>query len=390
MGDGDRYAAKWGSYSSVRTARTALCAPPPPSGLSADPAGTTTVELSWREIGGDATYEAAYRKGTSGSWISDADDIDGGSHTVGGLECDTTYSFSVRAHGDGSTYAAEWGEYSPAVTATTEDGCVPDPPGTRSGELAASLTTMDVGQSTTVRAGEPGAVRHGGRHRLPSGQHHRSERVSRREWSAVVRGVVAQSDGDADGVRRGATVRLLASGDRHELDTLAITIMSNGTVTLTPADPVVGTIIDAALNDPDDPVANSKTWGWERSPDRVSWSGVYGATNSSYMVAEEDRGKDLRADVTYDDDHGSGKRAASAPVEISEGCSVRSLGTITGTEEVSGNWASDCQSVNRTGRYARFYSFSVGATSEVRIDLTSSGHAYLFLSNCCCPAITSP
>ena len=76
-GDGDRYAAKWGSYSSVRTARTVLCAPPPPSGLSADPAGTTTVELSWSEIGGDATYEAAYRKGTSGSWISDADDIDG-------------------------------------------------------------------------------------------------------------------------------------------------------------------------------------------------------------------------------------------------------------------------------------------------------------------------
>ena len=151
-----------------------------------------------------------------------------------------------------------------------------------------------------------------------------------------------------------ATVRLLASGDRHELDTLAITIMSNGT--LTPADPVVGTIINATLNDPDDPVANSKTWGWERSPDGISWSGVYGATNSSYTVAEEDRGKHLRAAVTYDDDHGSGKRAASAPVEISEGCSVRSLGTITGTEEVSGNWASDCQSVNRTDRYARFYS----------------------------------
>ena len=102
-----------------------------------------------------------------------------------------------------------------------------------------------------------------------------------------------------------------------------------------------GTIIDAALNDPDDPVANSKTWGWERSPDGVSWSGVYGATNNSYMVAEEDRSKHLRADVTDDDHHGSGKRAASAPVEIPEGCSVRSLGTTTGTEEVSGSWASD-------------------------------------------------
>ena len=45
----------------------------------------------------------------------------------------------------------------------------------------------------------------------------------------------------------------------------------------------------------------------------------------------------------------------------------------------SGSWSSACDSTHRTGRYARFYTFSVSETSDVRIDLTSSVDTYLFL-----------
>ena len=46
---------------------------------------------------------------------------------------------------------------------------------------------------------------------------------------------------------------------------------------------------------------------------------------------------------------------------------------------VGGSWSGDCRSVNRSGRYARFYTFSVDSTSTVRIDLDSATDAYLIL-----------
>ena len=58
---------------------------------------------------------------------------------------------------------------------------------------------------------------------------------------------------------------------------------------------------------------------------------------------------------------------------------VESRGTIIGTDAIEGSWASDCESVNRSNRYARFYSFSLRATSDVQIDLSSSVDTYLFL-----------
>ena len=64
------------------------------------------------------------------------------------------------------------------------------------------------------------------------------------------------------------------------------------------------------------------------------------------------------------DSSGSGPRQSS--------CTVTSLGSISGTATRSGSWASDCDSVNRSGKYARFYSFSVSEASDVQIDLEST------------------
>ena len=61
------------------------------------------------------------------------------------------------------------------------------------------------------------------------------------------------------------------------------------------------------------------------------------------------------------------------------GCWAVSLGEIVPAKSVSGSWASDCASRSRSGRYARFYGFSLSEGTEVDIDLSSDRNAYLYL-----------
>ena len=61
-----------------------------------------------------------------------------------------------------------------------------------------------------------------------------------------------------------------------------------------------------------------------------------------------------------------------------DACHVN-LKTLTTNVELTGTWVSDCESVNREGRYARFYSFTLGQAGQVQIDLTSTQDPYLFL-----------
>ena len=58
---------------------------------------------------------------------------------------------------------------------------------------------------------------------------------------------------------------------------------------------------------------------------------------------------------------------------------VEYLGDASGIEPHEGTWSSTVSSVNRTGRYAKFYGFSVKERARVRIDLASSVDTYLFL-----------
>ena len=60
-------------------------------------------------------------------------------------------------------------------------------------------------------------------------------------------------------------------------------------------------------------------------------------------------------------------------------CALSSLGTLSGTVTRSGSWSSGCESANRSGSYARYYSFSLQQTRDVEIDLRSSTDSYLFL-----------
>lgn len=60
-------------------------------------------------------------------------------------------------------------------------------------------------------------------------------------------------------------------------------------------------------------------------------------------------------------------------------CGVASLGTFSDELTRSGSWSSGCDSVNRPGKYARYYSFSLSNSAQVTIELTSATDPYLFL-----------
>ena len=95
-----------------------------------------------------------------------------------------------------------------------------------------------------------------------------------------------------------------------------------GTVSLFPARPRVGTVVSAALSDPDGlegggsgPAASSGaiSWSWARSSDGTAWTGVEAYDDGdSYVLTEGDAGMLLKAEASYTDGHGPGKSAEAA------------------------------------------------------------------------------
>ena len=55
------------------------------------------------------------------------------------------------------------------------------------------------------------------------------------------------------------------------------------------------------------------------------------------------------------------------------------VAALSGDGAVTGQWADDCGSENRTGSYARYYSFTVDSESEVTITLESEIDTWLYL-----------
>ena len=92
-----------------------------------------------------------------------------------------------------------------------------------------------------------------------------------------------------------------------------------GTVSLFPARPRVGTVVSAALSDPDGlegggsgPAASSGavSWSWARSSGGTAWTGVEAYDDGdSYVPTEEDEGMLLKAEASYTDGQGPGKSA---------------------------------------------------------------------------------
>ena len=70
----------------------------------------------------------------------------------------------------------------------------------------------------------------------------------------------------------------------------------------------VGVELTAELSDGDEEVPSSVSWQWERgTSDTGPWTPIGQATNNTYTPVAADVGNYLRATVTYDDPHGTGK-----------------------------------------------------------------------------------
>ena len=104
-----------------------------------------------------------------------------------------------------------------------------------------------------------------------------------------------------------------ATDDTIDVTITVINLDEDGTVTLAPAQPQVGTALTATLTDPDGTVSGT-TWVWESSADgNTGWTTVSGATStvtaSRYTPVSTDLDQYLRATATYTDPEGSGKSA---------------------------------------------------------------------------------
>ena len=71
----------------------------------------------------------------------------------------------------------------------------------------------------------------------------------------------------------------------------------------------------------------------------------------------------------------------ATPTPTPNPCVFNDLGAASSgsSKSASGSWSSGCQSINRSGRYARFYRFSISTRASIRIDLASATDSYLFL-----------
>ena len=98
------------------------CRPPAPGGLAGTPA-EHSVALSWNAVSNTSNYRLEHRPRGPGDWTLASDTLTGTSHTISGLSCGSPHQFRVGANGSGTTYAAEWSDWTAALTVETSE-CV--------------------------------------------------------------------------------------------------------------------------------------------------------------------------------------------------------------------------------------------------------------------------
>ena len=173
----------------------------------------------------------------------------------------------------------------------------------------------------------------------------------------------------------------------QEIGKEVLVIVSNreepGTVTLSTGMPSVGGEVTAAVADPDGDVANIR-WQWARSDAMDgAFTNIDDAMDASYTPVDGDVEMYLRATASYDDGHGAGKSAmmvtANAVAVIPVDMCIADLGALTAPVTKTDVWVSDCPSTAKSGSYARYYSFTLNAPTQVEMNLTAPVDALLAL-----------
>ena len=123
---------------------------PAPASLTATASGETTelgeesAGLSWSSVTGASGYHVQHRiSGAGERWFTVDESVTGTTHTASGLWCGRTHEFRVGAHGDGTTYNARAGLWSPTATATTA-ACSPLPPRFRADSYSLDVSAAGI------------------------------------------------------------------------------------------------------------------------------------------------------------------------------------------------------------------------------------------------------
>ena len=119
------------------------------------------------------------------------------------------------------------------------------------------------------------------------------------------------------------------------------------------------------------------------TPTEYDWDAIGGSPSSGAMrnfsTRWDTRGT-KRIDFEACNDSGCDGQSQTILVDPSQGACFINWGTLpTGNTSVSGSWDGNCASTHRSGRYGRFYAFTLTQRTRVQIGLASSEDTYLYL-----------
>lgn len=121
-GNGTTYSEEFGDASAAKKATTSSCPnAPAPTNLRVTGTTAASISVAWNRVTDAARYRLEYRRGTTGTWTTEPETASL-SDTVSRLDPNTSYSFRVRARGDGSPYSTTFGNPSGSTSGTTVTG----------------------------------------------------------------------------------------------------------------------------------------------------------------------------------------------------------------------------------------------------------------------------
>ena len=355
-----------------------------PASLRPTRVAKTEIDLSWGSAVATTGYEHDYRNVTdNGQWRDVVGSTTATTRTVTGLECEHEYAFRVRAYGDGTSYYSEWGPWSDAASATTED-CNEDP------EFEHNTYAFRAAPASTA-----GTV---------VGNVRATDDVEVVSYSLSGSNLFSISkNNDGDGVI--AVARTIPDDAESPVSLTATATDAEGATDTT----TVTVTISATGPTDDAPAPTLSLESRDNTSITVSWGPVEGTDNyrAQHKISTADdytgsittqtitsyTAAGLLSGTSYDfhaASHGDGATYVAGWSDWSPDYTVTTtsppppgcenvLGTLSGPVIRTGTWAAGCDSTNRPGKYARYFTFTIAAQESVTIELVSRVDTYLFL-----------